>query len=299
MPRVSVVIPTYNRARFVTKAIDSVLEQTFRDFEIIVVNDGSTDKTEEVLQPYQDQIVYFSYQGNKGAAYARNRAIELAQGEYIAFLDSDDFWQPEKLEKQIKFFDKHPDYGLVATQCLVNVIDDDLRTIKYIKKEEIHYELTYEKIFQRPFIMPSSILIKKKCFDRVGFFDEELRVLEDIDIYLRLARKYKIGFINEPLTVYTRGHEKSRRNSLTDRLNRLKISERNYDPALISKRLYKKRISSLYAHIGKHYVQRGEIHDGKEALLNSLSVDWLNIRALKNYLIAIWREKLKKAYRRC
>jgi len=284
---VSVVIPTYNRARFIAKAIASVLDQTYRDFEIIVVDDGSTDQTQEKLESYGDRIITHSYTPNRGVSYARNRGIDLARGTYIAFLDSDDFWKPEKLKKQMEFLENHPEYSIVATQCLVNLIDEDLNTIKYLEKNELHHELTYAKIFQRPFIMPSSILMKKECFDVVGNFDENRRVLEDIDLYLRLAQKYKIGFINEPLTVFTRGHEKDRRESLEVRCNRLEVSEKNYNPELIPKRLYKKRISSLHAHIGKHYIRRGEIQKGRQALTKALAVDWRNVRAIKHYLATI------------
>lgn len=292
MPIVSVIIPTYNRASFITKAIDSVLEQTFNDFEIIVIDDGSTDQTKEKLKPYQNKIIY-RYQENQGIAKARNQGLEIAQGDYIAFLDSDDFWKPEKIQKQIEFFDKHPAYGLVATQCLVNIVDENLETLKYVQGEEVHYELTYEKIFQRPFIKTPSVLIKKQCFQEIGTFNEDLRVLEDVDLWLRLAQKYKIGFINEPLTIYTRGHEKDRRDGLEVRINRLKISERNYDPDLISKKIYQKKLSSLHAHIGKHYIQRGNIPEGKKELLQALSIDWTNLRAIKNYIIALGKKKSK------
>ncbi len=296
MPTVSVIIPTYNRANLVTKAIDSVLEQTFKDLEIIVIDDGSKDQTQEVLKSYQNKILYL-YQENQGRASARNRGLEIAQGKYIAFLDSDDFWKPEKLHRQLHFFEQHPHYGVVATQCIVHVVDENLQTLKYVQGEEVHYELTYEKIFQRPFIKTPSVLIKRQCFEEIGNFNEYYRLLEDIDIWLRLARKYHIGFINEPLTVYTRGHEKEKRDSLEARINRLQISEKNYDPSLISKRVYKKRISSLHAHIGKHYIQRGEIQKGKESLLTALSIDRFNLRAMKQYLFALCKEKILKLLR--
>jgi glycosyltransferase involved in cell wall biosynthesis len=294
MPSVSVIIPTYNRGRFIRKAIDSVLNQTFKDYEIIVIDDGSTDGTAKILKSYDNSIIYHSYQPNRGAAYARNRGIEMSRGNYIAFLDSDDFWKPEKLKKQVDFFQQHPDFGVVATQCSVNMIDDNLQTIKYIERETVHFELTYEKIFQRPLIKTPSVMIQKKCFQEIGIFNEKYPILEDVDLWIRLARKYKIGFINEPLTVYTRGHEMGRRESLPTRLIRLEISEKNYDPELISEKLYKKRISSLHAHIGKHYISQGDIKKGKKALLNALSIDRCNARAIKYYISAIWKEKLKQ-----
>src|SRR6056297_1237246 len=168
MPKISVVIPTYNRAKFITTAINSVLDQTYRDFEIIVVDDGSTDQTQEKLESYGGRITNHSYTPNRGVSYARNRGIELARGEYIAFLDSDDYWKPEKLQKQFEFFQLHPDYSVVATQSLIHLIDDNLNTLKYKEKKEIHYELTYARIFQRPFIMLPSIMVKSHCFQEIG-----------------------------------------------------------------------------------------------------------------------------------
>src|SRR5690349_3602213 len=107
MPKVSVIIPTYNRAQFIARAVDSVLEQTYKDFEIIVIDDGSSDNTQEILKAYEGKIRYV-YQQNKGISAARNRGIQEAKGEYIAFLDSDDVWKPEKLSVQVAILDVNP-----------------------------------------------------------------------------------------------------------------------------------------------------------------------------------------------
>src|SRR4030042_587586 len=122
MPKVSVIITTYNRVHFVCEAIDSVLNQTFKDFEIIVVDDGSTDNTKEALKRYSKNIFYI-YQSNKGRSQARNTGLKVAKGDYIAFLDDDDIWVPHKLEKQVAFMDSNPNIGLVHT--ITEVIDEE------------------------------------------------------------------------------------------------------------------------------------------------------------------------------
>ena len=117
MPKVSVIIPTYNRQDLVQEAIDSVLNQTFRDWELIVVDDGSTDQTPSVLQERYDSRIIYIYQENQGESAARNRGLYSATGEYVAFLDSDDLWHPKKLQRQIEVFAEKPELGLVSTQA--------------------------------------------------------------------------------------------------------------------------------------------------------------------------------------
>src|SRR3990170_2838516 len=118
MPKVSVIIPTYNREKYIVETLQSVFAQTFTDYEVIVIDDGSTDNTADVLRPYLDRIVYIR-KPNGGQGSARNVGIKVAKGEYIAFLDSDDLWMPEKLELQVKYLDNNKDAGLVFTDYLV------------------------------------------------------------------------------------------------------------------------------------------------------------------------------------
>lgn len=206
MPKVSVIIPTYNRAYLVCEAIDSVLSQTFKDFEIIVVDDGSTDNTKEALEKYGPRICYI-YQENKGRAEARNAGIRQAKAEYIAFLDDDDIWLPNKLEKQITFLDTRPDIGLVHT--FIKKVDaeghllvkETKRHIKsYRKAMQIGYN--YAGMSALCIMFTSTIMLRKECFYEVGLYDRNTEVFEDWDFYLRLALKYSIGTIPESLVMY-------------------------------------------------------------------------------------------------
>jgi glycosyltransferase involved in cell wall biosynthesis len=295
MPEVSVIIPSFNRAKIVPKAIDSVLQQTYKDYEIIVIDDGSTDNTKTVLRPYGNKIIY-RYQDNGGISSARNRGIEIAGGTYIALLDSDDYWLEEKLERQMACFKENASYGMVATRCSSFSIDGNFDVLEpqgKIRKKNRPGKSgwIYQDLFYRNFIRTSSVVIRQDCFGKVGLFDESLYQGEDVDMWMRMAKAYQVGFINEPLTVYTDNPKGVSTDRLAGRETYLQVLEKNYDPTLIPSRLYKKRMARIYAHIGKHYVRRGDLQAGKQVLLRALSLHHFNFRALKNYGLAIWKER--------
>jgi glycosyltransferase involved in cell wall biosynthesis len=193
MPRVSVIIPAYHHAAFIGEAIDSVLAQTYRDFEIIVVNDGSPDETEEVLLPYIEsgKIRYFR-QENQGAAAARNRGVKMAEGEFIAFLDDDDQWMPDKLEWQLSCFDE-------ADVVMVGGMNDSERHLcSKGECDSCRFDvLTAEDFFRRnPIGSPGQTLIRRSAFDAVGGFDHTIWGADDLDLWIRLSqlgeiRKYR------------------------------------------------------------------------------------------------------------
>lgn len=198
-PYVSIVLPTYNRADLIGDSIRSVLGQTYQEFELIVVDDASTDNTEEVVVSFQDsRIRYLRLDENLGAAGARNRGIEAAQYDYIAFEDSDDLWLPNKLEIQMRCFDED-DYGLVYCTYYLE------RGNQTIMVPDFHacacnYEgWIYKELIERNFIGTPTIVMKKKCAQDVGMFCEELRSLEDWEFVLRISQRYKIKFVNQCL----------------------------------------------------------------------------------------------------
>ena len=211
MPRVSVVIPTYNRGELLCETIDSVLAQTYHDFEIIVVDDGSTDNTAQLLSRYQDDVrlVYRAHK-NSGVAATRNYGIRLARGEFLAFLDSDDRWLPQKLERQVQFADAHPEYGLIATE-ISNfnkrgvVVETKNKAAAYrIKNGHVVEELLFGN-----WIQTSTVLARRECVQAVGGFDEEVGQFgEDWLTWMRIASRSPIYFLPEPLVEY-RIHEES------------------------------------------------------------------------------------------
>jgi glycosyltransferase involved in cell wall biosynthesis/Na+-driven multidrug efflux pump len=187
-PLVSVIMPAYHVAEYIGTSIDSVLNQTFSDYEIIVVNDGSPDTVdlERALEPYRERIVYIK-QDNLGCSAARNTAIRAARGEYIAFLDADDYWKADYLSEQIAFFKSNPTVDLVYTDALL-VGDSPLAGRTFMETTPSEGEVTFEGLLGgRCTVILSATVVRRRAIEDVGLFDEELRYAEDYDLWLRLA----------------------------------------------------------------------------------------------------------------
>lgn len=200
-PTVSVIIPTYDRANLIDKAIKSVLNQTYKDLEIIVVDDGSTDNTEETVKNFTDfKIHYICHKHNRWASAARNTGIKASRGEYIAFLDSDDEWLPEKLDKQMKtFIGESSEVGVAYTgDYYVDEKDKGIKKVHIPRKERY----IYGELLAGDYVgTPSALLAKKECFTKVGLFDEDLPACEDYDMWFRIAKYYKFRYVKDLLVV--------------------------------------------------------------------------------------------------
>jgi len=204
-PSVSVIIPTYNRSAYLVGAIESVLSQSYCDLEIIVVDDGSTDNTQDVISGYGDRVRYL-FQENKGPSSARNLGISAAEGDLIAFLDSDDLWRRDKLEKQVELFEQNSNIGLVASgHDLVNERGELISnySLKSTELKQLHKKQMLRNLFSTP-----SVIVRKSCFQSVGVFNEKLYFAEDWDMWLRIINAYDSAFINAPL-VTIRKHSES------------------------------------------------------------------------------------------
>ncbi len=199
---ISVVIPTYNRVSFLKEAIDSVLSQTYRNFELIVVDDGSTDGTPKLLSSYGYKIRVIP-QANQGPSAARNRGIEAAKGKWIAFLDSDDVWKPDKLKKQVQFITDHPDTKICQAE---EVWIRNGKRVNPRKKHEMHSGWIYEQCLPLCIVSPSSVMIHRDVFEKVGFFDETMPACEDYDLWLRICAHYPVLYVDENLIVKYGGH---------------------------------------------------------------------------------------------
>lgn len=201
---VSVIIPTHNRARQVVTAVESVLAQSEPVAEVIVVDDGSGDATEAVLAAYGDKIRLLR-QENRGVSSARNLGIGAAEGEWLALLDSDDYWLPEKLVRQLAFHADNP-------EMLISQTDEQwVRHGRPVNKARRFQQKAQGWIFEPSLAMchvsPSAVLIHRSVFDAVGFFDEGLPACEDYDLWLRVARRYPVGLVDAPLIVKNGGHD--------------------------------------------------------------------------------------------
>jgi len=208
MFQVSVIIPTYNSSKYISEAIDSVLAQRFDGIDIIVVDDGSTDGTRDILRKYDKQIRYF-YQQNAGAASARNKAISEAKGQYMAFLDADDLWLPDKLEKSISFIEKN-DFDWICTSCFKQIGDENNRSLLKLANWVYDTESYSTKLLRDGLFFFASIdlflitvVAKKKCFEVCGLFDQSLKIGEDHDLWLRFEEQgLRGGYLDEPLSIY-------------------------------------------------------------------------------------------------
>ena len=200
---ISVVIPSYNRKDFLKRSIDSAINQTKKPLEIIVVDDGSTDGTEAMIKSDYD-FVKFIKQKNKGVSAARNIGIKVSIGEWICFLDSDDEWKKDKLEKQINAMKSNPGYKFFHSNEIW--IKNGIR-INQKKKHKKYGGDIFEKCLDMCRISPSSVMIDKTVFDEVGNFNEDLVVCEDYELWLRICDKYRVFFIDEPLIIKYGGHQ--------------------------------------------------------------------------------------------
>ncbi|WP_025209156.1 glycosyltransferase [Hippea sp. KM1] len=205
IPKVSVILPTYNREKTVSRAIESVLAQTFTDFELIIIDDGSTDNTKEIVNKFKDErIVYVRYNENRERSAARNSGIKISRGKYIAFLDSDDEWIRDKLKKQVNLVENSKEnVGVVYTGY--TQVWDNLNgrkiTNPFIDSVEKLEGNIYEELKKGDFVLPSSVLVKKKVFEKVGLFDEKIYAGEAWDLWVRISEKFLFSFIEEPLVV--------------------------------------------------------------------------------------------------
>ncbi|PSN20052.1 glycosyl transferase family A [filamentous cyanobacterium CCP5] len=200
MPKVSVVIPAYNATAYLPQTVDSILQQTFTDYEVLIVDDGSSDNPVELVAQIVDSRVHIISQRNQGAGAARNTGIKNARGSYVAFLDADDFWETTKLAKQVEWLDMNPEVGLVHTWVTLANPDGSLsdRTIRtdgegYIWDQVVVYN---------PLKCGSTAMVRRRCFEELGYFDQSLKYSEDWDMWIRIARKYAFSVIAEPLTYY-------------------------------------------------------------------------------------------------
>lgn len=205
MPRVSVIIPTFNCAGYIARTITSVLSQTYKDFEIIVVDDGSTDETGEIVSRFSDKLTYH-YRPNLGLSNARNTAVSISSGEFIAYLDADDMWFPKKLQRQVAYMDEHPECGLAHSNVIY--IDEDDQPISpewsshadrsVLAQGNCLSELLKGCMFQVP-----TVIERRVCFDEVSGFDERFKRVEDYLHWIKLQLKgHSFGYINEPLAMY-------------------------------------------------------------------------------------------------
>lgn len=205
MPLVSVIIPSHNRRDFLECALESVFKQSFKNLEVIVVDDASSDDTQGMLQQMTDpRLITIKNSKNAGVSYSRNKGIEASRGDYIAFLDSDDQWQKRKLEKQIAFLESFPHFDLVHCN------EKWIRNGSHLNQKKIHRKEggdLFKRSLSLCLIAPSAVVMKRQLLDEIGGFRESYPVCEDYEMWLRITSQREVGFIEDILVIKHGGHQ--------------------------------------------------------------------------------------------
>jgi glycosyltransferase involved in cell wall biosynthesis len=287
LPLVSVIIPAYNRAETITLAIDSALAQTYKNIELIVVDDGSSDNTKETLTRYGGSIKYI-HKSNGGCSSARNAGIKTARGEYIAFLDSDDAWYPHKLEKQMSLINSDGGYGLAISE--IEFVNNKMEHLDFsnIRKMLTSNEFALKHLLGLPPVVSSYLLIRKDVFSEVGLFDETLETAEDLEIMLRICSKFKGILADEPLVKYRKSADSISHKLFTG--NRLRALEKlgQYAPGAASTLsfLIQKAKSKIHLAYAEDLLWNKYIKEAQKQLLMSLR-DYFSFCAI-GLLIKSW-----------
>ncbi len=283
MPKVSVIIPTCNRAELVKRAIKSVLNQTYSDFEILVSDDASTDNTPQAVEDFSDDRIRFTRcDNNNGVAVLRNNAVKSSKGEYIAFLDDDDEWLPSKLEKQIRLLEGSPD-KLGAVYTGINSLDDKLGRIVETKIPRYSGNILRELLLNN-FITTSSVIVKKHCFDEVGLFDAEYQSASDNDMWIRIAQRFEFDYVREPLVNYYITENSISRNNMRLIKGLERLMTQHYDIYASDN----KTLSNHWFKIGVTYCNSGNVKEGRKALMSAFKLNPLDIRIYYNLIISLF-----------
>ncbi len=288
MLKVSVIIPSYNSVQYISDALESALKQTYQDYEIIVIDDGSTDNIRDVITHYQGkhpQKIRYIYQDNQGLAVARNTGIKEAKGEFIALLDADDAWYPNRLAEGVRVLESNPDVGLVHANIDKidkngNYLDTPKRNIQHLTGNIFRNILLRDAHIACP-----TVLFRKACCDTVGLFDEKLTRLgcEDRELWLRIVQKYKTHYIDAVLAKY-RVHDKSMSHN-----EEKMMKARHYvlDKFLTSNKLLKRRVlASIYKENGDSYLYKGMFRESQQQYFNAIKLWPLSFWAWINFVKA-------------
>jgi glycosyltransferase involved in cell wall biosynthesis len=282
MPKVSVIIPTCDRAEYLGVAITSVLNQTFQDFELIVVDDASIDSASDVVRSFHDDRVKFiRHETRKGGSAARNTGIVNSKCDYLAFLDDDDEWYPEKLARQMAVMLKsQPQVAVVYTGYVLvhrssgNIVSRMVPT----QRGDLYHKL----LESNPIGGTSSVMLKRTCLEKVGLFDESLPSFQDRDLWIRISREFQFDYVQEPLLNYF-VHPQKVWTNLEALTKGLEIMLRKYG----SSPAFRKQCSSRYLEFGVCFCEARQIQNGRRALLRSIGLYPYGIKPYLNFFLTL------------
>lgn len=279
MPEVSVIVPTFNRAHLIMKAIYSVLGQTFKDLEVIVVDDGSKDNTSTLVLEINDiRLKYIRHAQQKGASEARNTGVAASSGKFLAFLDDDDEWMPDKLKLQMEIFREKPDTGMVYSgYYYINSKNNKIFREFHPKKSGL---LDDDLLTTNCVGTTSTAVIRRDSFEKAGGFDVSLRGCQDWDLWIRLAKFYPLNFADKPLVNFLIHDIR-----ITHDLNaKIQGKERLLNKIFPLIQHKSKILSAHYFVIGKLYCSNGDIENGKNRILKAITTYPFKINYYLHYL---------------
>ncbi len=267
-PLVSVVIPTYNRASILKKTIHSVLQQTYKKLEIIIVDDGSTDNTSQIVKDFNFKQIVYMRKEHAGASSARNEGIRNSKGKYISFLDSDDIWMPEKIEAQLNVF-KNSRFNPGVIYCGIGYIDDDGKKIREEKLPAYKGDIFLYLLGARRNVVlgaGSTVLIKRECFEECGLFDEILPSRQDLDLLIRIAKKFTFDYVPKSLVKIRIHNERISSNMENIIKGRKLLFRKTYNDLKKHKRI----LAKYYYQMGVLYFQNRNEMEGKKYMIKSI-----------------------------
>jgi glycosyltransferase involved in cell wall biosynthesis len=305
--KVSIIMPVLNGERYLGEAIDSILAQTYRHYELVAVDDGSTDRTPELLRQYGDrlQLRYVRHPVRQGIAASVNDGIRHSTGQYIAFLDHDDLWFPRFLETQVSYLEGHPDVGMVHSDFQTinsrgDVIEESVARCRNRKRPSGH---VFRELLMDSFIAANSAVIRKECFDRLGGFDESI-VWGDYHMWLRIARHYKIDYIPEVLTKYRQHSTQNTRDFDVQSADRKPVAVVAIEKILeaypevreeLGEKTLRRRMANIYSGIGYYWLWKGIPRPARLYLRKAIRLWPTNRRFYISYGLSLLPPSLARA----
>jgi len=291
MPRISVIVPAYNAAAFLRDALESVLRQTYPDWEVVLVDDGSTDGTKEVIEaciPAFNGRLRYIYQENRGCGAARNAAIAASSGELIALLDADDIWLEKRLEAGVGVLDNHPKVGLVHAQVVR--IDREGRIIgkpPLPAEKYLSGRIAQHIYARRAHLLLPTVLLRRGCLDVTGNFDESFRATEDRDLWFRIARVFDIVYLNEVAAQYRVLPQSLSHDWERARISQLRFLEKHFRAGHASLREYRQGLANLHRERADVLFNRGALAESIRWYAKAVSYDVRNYRNVYMLLRAL------------
>jgi glycosyltransferase involved in cell wall biosynthesis len=272
-PVISVIIATYNRARFLPETVESILRQRFHEYELIIVDDGSSDDTRQIVEAYGPRVRYF-YQDNRGPSAARNLGVRHAQGAWISIQDSDDLCAPNHLETLYGYAEKHPDCGMVfANGAYLGGPEHNRNTIVPAAKSRrlAEHGVGLKDLFDKSIVRLQAALISKACYDALAGHDERLRISMDLDLSFRVFNRYPVAYLDEVVFYYRKHEDNSSGNQelrLRENIQVIEklLAENPRARATLGERKVAARLAYRYYRLAKAYWQQGRCTDAKQAI---------------------------------